>query len=90
MIRPAPSRPHRPGRRPRPQRSDADLLAAARIADTRYRATHDGRPITRDALRGWQALICILFGFYLASTGVAPYIRHACRAVARFIAGIDA
>ena len=42
------------------------------------------------ALRGWQALICILFGFYLASTGVAPYIRHACRAVARFIAGIDA
>jgi hypothetical protein len=38
-------------RRPRPHRPEAELLAAAQEADTRYRATHDGRPITRDALR---------------------------------------
>jgi Protein of unknown function (DUF2637) len=36
-------------RRPR-HRTEADLLAAARAADTRHRAEH-GRPITRDALR---------------------------------------
>jgi hypothetical protein len=41
------------------------------------------------ALRGWQALICILFGFYLASTDLAPYIRTGTQAVARFIAGMD-
>ena len=37
-------------RRTRP-RTDAELWEAARAADTRYRAEHDGRPITRDALR---------------------------------------
>jgi len=36
-------------RRPR-HRTEADLLAAARHADTRHRAEH-GKPITRDALR---------------------------------------
>ena len=41
------------------------------------------------ALRGWQALICILFGFYLASTGLAPYIRTGAQTVARYIAGMD-
>ncbi len=25
-------------------------------------------------LRGWHALLCVLFGFYLASTPLAPYI----------------
>jgi uncharacterized protein DUF2637 len=45
------SRPQQDHRRPRTHRPDTELLAAAREADTRYRATHDGRPITRDALR---------------------------------------
>lgn len=40
-------------------------------------------------LRGWHALICIVFGFYLASTPLAPYIRTGCRALARLIAGVD-
>jgi len=31
--------------------SEDELMAAARAADARYRAEHDGRPITRDALR---------------------------------------
>ena len=37
-------------RRTRP-RTDAELWEAAQAADTRYRAEHGGRPITRDALR---------------------------------------
>lgn len=41
------------------------------------------------ALRAWQALLCILFGFYVASTPLAPYIRSACVAVARLVAGIE-
>ncbi len=45
------SRP-RTGTRNRPRyRSEDDVLAAARTADARYRQAHDGRPITRDALR---------------------------------------
>lgn len=40
-------------------------------------------------LRGWHALLCVLFGFYLASTPLAPYIRTGCSALARFIAGVD-
>jgi hypothetical protein len=34
-----------------PSSSEDDLLQAARAADAAYRAAHDGRPITRDALR---------------------------------------
>ena len=40
------------------------------------------------ALCGWHALFCILFGFYLASTPLAPYIQTGCRAIARIVAGI--
>jgi F0F1-type ATP synthase assembly protein I len=40
-------------------------------------------------LRSWQALVCILFGFYLASSSLAPYIRSACQAAARYLAGVD-
>ncbi|MBV9161829.1 MAG: hypothetical protein JO281_09825 [Pseudonocardiales bacterium] len=40
------------------------------------------------ALRGWHAVLCILFGFYLASTPLAPYIQTGCRAVAHFVAGV--
>jgi len=47
-----PATRHRPAsrRRTRP-RSEAELWQAAQDADARYRAEHDGRPITRDALR---------------------------------------
>jgi hypothetical protein len=41
------------------------------------------------ALRGWQALICVLFGFFLASTPLAPYIRDGCSALARIVAGVE-
>jgi hypothetical protein len=37
-------------RRPK-SRTEDELIAAARSADARYRATHNGRPITRDELR---------------------------------------
>jgi hypothetical protein len=40
----------RPRRRPR-SRTEDELLTAARAADARYRSAHNGRPITRDALR---------------------------------------
>jgi hypothetical protein len=39
-------------------------------------------------LRGWHALFCVLFGFYLALTPLAPYIQSGCRAVARIVAGV--
>jgi hypothetical protein len=39
-------------------------------------------------LRAWQALTCILFGFYVAASPVAPYIRTAVVAVGRLISGI--
>lgn len=38
------------GLRP-PSRTEDELMAAARAADAKYREAHDGRPITRDALR---------------------------------------
>lgn len=41
------------------------------------------------ALRGWHALLCILFGFYLASTPLAPYIQTGCRALARIVTGVE-
>ena len=41
------------------------------------------------ALRVWQALVCVLFGFFLASSSLAPYIRDATRAAARFLSGLD-
>jgi hypothetical protein len=54
---PAPAEQDRPQARPpvrtrrKKRRTDAALLKSAREADARYRATHDGRPITRDGLR---------------------------------------
>ena len=38
-------------RRRTKSRTEDGLMAAAREADAKYRAAHDGRPITRDALR---------------------------------------
>lgn len=51
--RPAPKRTARPKVRPEPapRPSDEQLLEAAKAVDARYRAEHDGRPVTRDALR---------------------------------------
>lgn len=40
-------------------------------------------------LRAWQALICILFGYYTASTPLGQYINAACTAVVRLISGIQ-
>jgi uncharacterized membrane protein len=38
-------------------------------------------------LRPWHGAICALFGFFLASTGAAPYIRDAATAVAHWLSG---
>lgn len=40
-------------------------------------------------LRTWHAIVCVLFGFFLASSALAPYIHDAARAAARFLAGLD-
>jgi hypothetical protein len=39
-------------------------------------------------LRASHAVACILLGFFLASTSLAPYIVTATQATARFIAGL--
>ena len=36
-------------------------------------------------LRAWHAAVCVLFGFYLAATSLAPYIRAAARGVAHWL-----
>lgn len=40
-------------------------------------------------LRTWHAVTCSLFGFFVASTSAAPYVRDGAAAVARFLAGIE-
>jgi hypothetical protein len=45
------SRTHGRSRHRTQARTDEELMTAARVADEQYRAAHDGRPITRDALR---------------------------------------
>jgi glucose dehydrogenase len=40
-------------------------------------------------LRLWHAVTCVLLGFYLASTSMAPDISKAVRAVAGFLSGLD-
>lgn len=40
-------------------------------------------------LSTWHASVCTLFGFYLASTSLAPYIRDSAGAIGRWLAGID-
>lgn len=40
-------------------------------------------------LRVWHAVVCILLGFFLASSALGPYIRDVTRAVARLLAGLD-
>jgi hypothetical protein len=36
-------------------------------------------------LRVWQAAICIVFGFYLASSGLAPEISQVTRSLFRLL-----
>lgn len=38
-------------------------------------------------LKVWHALVCIAFGFYLATSSIAPVIRTTLTAVIRAIAG---
>jgi uncharacterized membrane protein len=38
-------------------------------------------------LRLWQALVCALFGFFVASTAAAPQIQAAINAVVGVLAG---
>jgi hypothetical protein len=38
-------------------------------------------------LRAWQALICLVFGFLLAATTVAPDIGQAITALVRWFSG---
>ena len=40
-------------------------------------------------LRSSHAAVAALFGFFVASTSAAPYVRDSVAAVARFLAGID-
>jgi hypothetical protein len=40
-------------------------------------------------LRAWHAAVCILLGFFLASSSLGPYIRDATQAAARLLAGLD-
>jgi hypothetical protein len=38
-------------------------------------------------LRTWQAIVCMLVGFLLAATTVAPQIRHIVRGILRALTG---
>jgi F0F1-type ATP synthase assembly protein I len=40
-------------------------------------------------LSAWQALICILLGFFLAQNGLAPYIADTTQVIARWLSGIQ-
>lgn len=40
-------------------------------------------------LRPWHGAVCVLLGFYLASTGAAPYIRDGAKAVLHWLSGVN-
>ncbi len=42
----------------------------------------------KDGLKFWHLLVCALFGFYLASTTIAPSIRAGGESLAGFLGGI--
>lgn len=54
------------------------LLGAAVVGLCRYAG-----------LRYWHAATAALFGFFVASTSAAPYVRDSVAAVARFLTGVD-
>lgn len=39
-------------------------------------------------LQAWQAVICILFGYLLASSSVGPFVGRWLASLLRFIAGV--
>jgi hypothetical protein len=41
----------------------------------------------RCGLKSWHALVCVLFGFYLASTKAGPVIHQVAGLLARLIGG---
>jgi hypothetical protein len=43
---------------------------------------------SKGELKVWHAIVCALFGFYLAFTSVAPTVRQGTTAVAEFISSI--
>jgi uncharacterized membrane protein len=40
-------------------------------------------------LRTWHAVVCALFGFFLASTSAAPYISDNARDLGRLLSGLS-
>lgn len=40
-------------------------------------------------LRPWHAIVCALFGFYIASTSAAPYIREGMRSLVELLSGVN-
>lgn len=38
-------------------------------------------------LKAWHAVVCVLFGFFLATTTAAPEIRHLVRSILAAIPG---
>jgi hypothetical protein len=54
------------------------LLGALVVVLTRYAG-----------LRPWHAAVCALFGFDLASTSAAPYVRDAVRSIAGLLADVE-
>jgi hypothetical protein len=38
-------------------------------------------------LRAWQAVLCLLFGFFLAATTIAPAITHLVTALVQWLTG---
>jgi uncharacterized membrane protein len=40
-------------------------------------------------LRAWHAVVCSLFGFFLASTSAAPYISENARDLVRLLSGLS-
>jgi len=40
-------------------------------------------------LRTWQAAVCIVFGYYVASTPLGQYIDAAVTAVVRLLSGVQ-
>ncbi|MET8953247.1 MULTISPECIES: hypothetical protein [unclassified Streptomyces] len=43
----------------------------------------------KDGLKGSHAAVCSLFGFYLASTGIAPGIKAGGQSLASLLGGIN-
>ena len=67
------------------------ICTVVNMEDPYEYVTIHGRVVedTHEGPRAWQALICVVFGYYLASTPLGQYIDAACTAIARLISGIQ-